>query len=70
MDENWSFGRELQLFPAGGPSCLSCSLASGAAAGRTDEGQSQNEAECPETREPRPWGFKVEIDIEVSAEWK
>lgn len=70
MDENWSFGRELQLFPTGGPSCLSCSLASGAAAGRADEGHGQNEAECPETIQPRPCGFKVDIDIKISAEPK
>lgn len=44
------------------------SLASEAAAGRTEEGRSQSEAECPETREPWPWGFKVEIDIQISAE--
>lgn len=51
MDENWSFWQRAATVP------------NREAAGRTDEGHSQNEAECPETREPQSWGFKVEIDI-------
>lgn len=46
------------------------SLASGAAAGRTEEGHNQNETQQSETREPWPCSFKVEIDTQLSAEKK
>jgi len=32
--------------------------------------KTQNEAECPETRERCPWCFKVEIDTQISTKEK
>lgn len=69
MDVSWSFGREPQRLPSGVHPFSVQSLASGAAAGRTEEGHVQNKLYV-QKQEPWSWCVKVRTDTEIPTEGK